>query len=195
VEVPIKLNKKGNYIISNESRNPGCIYWVDGRVSEDTKWVYGYNPTDIPIILEEGVAPNIDCAEEDSMYLVEASRVVPGVSKEARERLQKVIKKFQEQIEKKPWGTDKYEHKIELRDEFVNRCNAYVYGPKEKDFQSLSTKEMLEKGIIRKSKEANVSPSVVAHHPRTKKMRKRENHIMPRVWETLQLCRAFGRYL
>ncbi|MGZ3748746.1 MAG: reverse transcriptase domain-containing protein [Pseudobdellovibrionaceae bacterium] len=74
-----------------------------------------------------------------------------------------------------------------------------MYGPKENEFIAIKQKEMLDQGIIRKSKEANVSPVVVAHHPRTKKMRFcvnyqklnkvtiRENHIMPRVWDTLQI--------
>jgi hypothetical protein len=162
--------------------------------------------------LTAGQEINADFLPLDELNIVEASKIVPkkdtvkvdsvdinpNAPKEAREKLQEIIQKFIGAMEQKPWGTTMFEHKIRTRDEFVNRCNAYVYGPKENEFQQRTIKEMLEKGIVRKSREANVSPVVVAHHPQTKKMRFcvnyqklnavtiRESHAMPRVWDTLQ---------
>ncbi len=209
--IPVSGNwKNRTYVIRDLTEQ--SLFIVDGTVDQDTKWIYGFNKLSIPIRLSAGDRIPVEFLNIESLNIVEASKVVPleqnvglpqidinpDAPESARNALMKIIEKFHQEISKKEWGTNKIQHRIRLRDEFANRCNAYVYGPKENDFQDKTLKDMLDKGIVRPSKESNVSPVVVAHHPVSKKMRFcvnyqklndvtiRENHVMPRVWDTLQ---------
>jgi hypothetical protein len=210
--LPVMTNWKNKQFVIR-GHNEDSIFIVDGTINQDTAWIYAFNKTQVPLKIHHGDKVNVDFLNIEELNIVEASKVVPldsqnqtlpkidinpDAPREARDALMKIIQKFQEEISKLPWGTNRVQHRIRLRDEFSNRCNAYVYGPKETEFQDKTTKDMLERGIVRPSNEADVSPAVVAHHPFTKKMRFcvnyqklnkstiRENHPMPRVWETLQ---------
>jgi hypothetical protein len=210
--VPVIVSAEGSYVLSDLGSNE--IMWIDGIVDQHTQWVYAINKSgqDLSINIFEKVDAQlfpqellnlVDVADIKPIELAEKKEsklnINPNVPTQAQEKLMTYIAEFQEKISKLPWGTNRIKHRFRLAEEFKNRCNAYVYGPKENEFIAEKQKEMLDQGIIRKSKEANVSPVVVAHHPRTKKMRFcvnyqklnkatiRENHIMPRVWDTLQI--------
>jgi hypothetical protein len=217
--VPILFRKKGDHVIASEGEL-SSLEWVDGLVNDQTQWVLCINKSDCPLSLDVGPAPQCRIFTLDQLNLVEASQVKPGdelpkveswleadinpnAPEEAKVLLRDKLKGFYERMKGKPWGTNMIEHRIRLRDEFSNRCNAYVYGPKEVEFIEQKTREMLaEPKIIKKSIQANVSPVVVAHHPQSKKMRFcvnyqklnaatiRENHVMPRIWDSLQLLAA-----
>jgi hypothetical protein len=208
--VPVIVCANDRMVLSDTG---GQIMWIDGLVDSATKWVYAINKSSQDVQLNVFDELEAQLLPEHALHLVDVADIKPSegkvetpklninpqAPKEAREKLLDYVRSFNEKMSQLPWGTSRTEHRFRLKEEFKNRCNAYVYGPKEKEFMSQKIKEMQEQGIIRKSKESNVSPVVVAHHPRTKKMRFcvnyqklnqvtiRENHVMPRVWDTLQV--------
>jgi hypothetical protein len=208
--LPIKVNGNGTFLVEDNENLSTLV--VEGRhVDKATKWIYVVNKQPYTFELKEG--EKIDCkiVSEEDLFFVDIANVKPveeeieeqcdinpEAPKEAKEKLINILRKVKEMLKEKTWGTNRIKHRIELTKEYANRCNAYVYGPKENEFMKEQIDFKLKNGIIRPSKEQNVSPVVVAHHPRTGKLRmcvdyrklnectKKENHLMPRVWQTLQ---------
>jgi hypothetical protein len=213
-KVPIDFRGQGRWVLSDVGHPQAFV--VDGVVDRSTSWILMVNKSKEELEMSKGEripaavlcwdhlltvdAAEILPTEERSVRGVEnESNVNPNASEEAKRILREAIERANEHFKKSPWGTQRLSHRILLKEEFVNRCAAYVYGPKEKDFIKESVQEMLAKGICQPSREPNVSPVVVAHHPRTKKMRfcvnyqrlnnvtKKEQRVMPAVWRSLQL--------
>jgi hypothetical protein len=211
-ELYVRVDGPKTYLVKDDKKSPFGI--VDGRnIDSSTDWILVYNRSDRPIKFARDEKLDIPLVDEETLHFVDMVNVTPvdpkednevdyeinmGAPLEAREMLIKKIKEIKMKLRSKEWGTTAIEHKLKLKEEFVNRCNAYVYGPKENGFISDTTKEMLGRGICRPSNAVNVSPVVVAKHPRTKKLRfcvnyqklnaasQKEFHRMPKIWNILQ---------
>jgi hypothetical protein len=211
VEIRVKVEGSKTYLVKPDPNS--TLYWVDGRgVCNSTEWIYVINQSSRPVTIAKGELLNVPIFDEESFFFVDMAKmspvdrqsddndidISPDAPKEAKELLLMKIKEVKEKLNSREWGTNALSHKLKLKEEFVNRCNAYVYGPKESDFISASTKEMLDRKICRPSNAINVSPVVVAKHPRTGKLRfcvnyqklnsvtRREEIKMPKVWDILK---------
>jgi hypothetical protein len=213
VRIPVVINGDSSYVIRTKE-SAASIYYVDGRVDSSCEWIYAMNTTSRPFsIHKDECLYGADLVEEQSLLFVDVSSIAPStpmpdpeikididptVDPIHRKRMMDIVKSAQKRLDSQEWGAKNYEHRLKLKSEFVNRCGAYVYGPRESEFIANTTKEMLEKGICKPSRAVNVSPVVVAKHPRTGKLRfcvnyqklnavtQRENHLMPKVWEVLK---------